>query len=85
LKCVLDGGSIPPISTKRKFMKSLLEIGKWLDDDKDYQISTEKEYNEFVKKRNYKFSSDGDALGFDRASNREVDNSTQIVVKSKSK
>jgi hypothetical protein len=64
-------------------MKSLLEIGKWLDDDKDYQISTEKEYNEFVKKRNYKFSSDGDALGFDRVKSIEVDNSTQIVVKSK--
>jgi hypothetical protein len=43
-------------------MKSLEEVGKWLDDDKDYQISTQEKYDEFVKKRNYKFSSDGDVL-----------------------
>jgi hypothetical protein len=43
-------------------MNPLIEVGKWLDDDKDYRLSTEEKYNEFVKKRNYKFSSDGDAL-----------------------
>lgn len=43
-------------------MKSLLEVGKWLDDDKDYQLSTREKYDEFVKKRNYKFLSDGDAM-----------------------
>ena len=47
-------------------MNSLEEVGKWLDDDKDYQLSTQEKYDEFVKKRNYKFSSDGDAFGFDR-------------------
>jgi len=40
-------------------MNPLLEVGKWLDDDKDYQLSTQEQYDEFVKKRNYKFSSDG--------------------------
>jgi hypothetical protein len=43
-------------------MNPLIEVGKWLDDDKDYRLSTEEKYNEFVKKRNYKFSSDGDVL-----------------------
>ena len=43
-------------------MNSLEEVGKWLDDDKDYQLSTQEKYDEFVKKRNYKFSSDGDDL-----------------------
>ena len=56
-------------------MNPLIEVGKWLDDDKDYRLSTEEEYNEFVKKRNYKFSFDGDVLGFDRAKSIEVDNS----------
>ena len=56
-------------------MNPLIEVGKWLDDDKDYRLSTEQNYNEFVKKRNYKFSSDGDALVFDRAKSIEVDNS----------
>jgi len=41
-------------------MNSLEEVGKWLDDDKDYELSTQEKYDEFVKKRNYKFSSDGD-------------------------
>jgi hypothetical protein len=58
-------------------MNLLLEVGKWLDDDKDYRLSTEEEYNEFVKKRNYKFSFDGDVLGFDRAKSKEVDNSAK--------
>lgn len=40
-------------------MNTLHEVGKWLDDDKEYQISTEEKYNEFVKNRNYKFLSDG--------------------------
>jgi hypothetical protein len=40
-------------------MNSLEEVGKWLDDDKDYQLSTQEKYDEFVKKRNYKFPSDG--------------------------
>lgn len=56
-------------------MNSLGEVGKWLDDDKDYQLSTQEKYDEFVKKRNYKFLSDGGALGFDRAKSIEVDNS----------
>ena len=43
-------------------MNSLEEIGKWLDDDKDYQLSTQEKYNEFVEKRNYKFPSDGPDL-----------------------
>ena len=43
-------------------MNSLGKVGKWLDDDKDYQLSTQEKYDEFVKKRNYKFSSDGDDL-----------------------
>jgi len=58
-------------------MNLLLEVGKWLDDDKDYRLSTEEEYNEFVKKRNYKFSFDGGALGFDRAKSIEADNSAK--------
>jgi hypothetical protein len=64
-------------------MNSLGKVGKWLDDDKDYQLSTQEKYDEFVKKRNYKFSSDGPDIGFDRARSTEVDNSTQRVVKSK--
>ena len=56
-------------------MNPLLKVGKWLDDNKDYQLSTKEKYEEFVKKRNYKFSFDGDALGFDRAKSIEVDNS----------
>jgi hypothetical protein len=56
-------------------MNPLLEVGKWLDDNKDYQLSTKEKYEEFVEKRNYKFSFDGDALGFDRAKSIEVDNS----------
>ena len=56
-------------------MNPLLEVGKWLDDNKDYQLSTKEKYEEFVKKRNYKFSFDGDVLGFDRAKSIEVDNS----------
>jgi len=32
-------------------MNSLEEVGKWLDDDKDYQLSTQEKYDEFVKKR----------------------------------
>ena len=49
--------------------QTLLEVGKWLDDDKDYELSTQEKYNEFVKKRNYnyEFLSDGDVPGFDRA------------------
>ena len=43
-------------------MNSLEQVGNWLDDDKDYQLSTQEKYDEFVKKRNYKFSSDGDAM-----------------------
>ena len=43
-------------------MNSLEEIGKWLDDDKDYQLSTQEKYNEFVEKRNYKFPSVGPDL-----------------------
>jgi hypothetical protein len=54
-------------------MNSLLKVGKWLDDDKDYQLSTQEKYDEFVKKRNYKFSSDGGVLGFDRAKISEMD------------
>ena len=56
-------------------MNPLLKVGKWLDDNKDYQLSTKEKYEEFVKKRNYKFSFDGDVLGFDRAKSIEVDNS----------
>ena len=56
-------------------MNSLLKVGKWLDDDKDYQLSTQEKYDEFVKKRNYKFSSDGGVLGFDRAKISEMDDS----------
>ena len=56
-------------------MNSLEEVGKWLDDDKDYQLSTQEKYNEFVKKRNYNFPSDGGVLGFDRAKSIEMDNS----------
>ena len=58
-------------------MNPLLEVGKWLDDNKDYQLSTKEKYEEFVKKRNYKFSFDGDVLGFDRAKSIEVDNSVK--------
>jgi hypothetical protein len=54
-------------------MNSLEEVGKWLDDDKDYQLSTQEKYDEFVKKRNYKFPSDGGVLGFDRAKSNRVD------------
>ena len=54
-------------------MNSLLKVGKWLDDDKNYQLSTQEKYDEFVKKRNYKFSSDGGVLGFDRAKISEMD------------
>jgi hypothetical protein len=54
-------------------MNSLLKVGKWLDDDKDYQLSTQEKYDEFVKKRNYKFSFDGGVLGFDKAKIREMD------------
>jgi hypothetical protein len=43
-------------------MNTLHEVGKWLDDDKDYQITTEEKYNEFMKKRNFKFPSDGGDL-----------------------
>jgi hypothetical protein len=64
-------------------MNSLLKVGKWLDDDKDYQLSTQEKYDEFVKKRNYKFSSDGGVLGFDRAKSRDADDPTGVVVKSK--
>jgi len=58
-------------------MNSLLEVGKWMDDDdkEGYQLSTEEKYNEFVKKRNYKFSSDGAAFGFDRATSNGMDDS----------
>jgi hypothetical protein len=43
-------------------MNPLIEVGKWIDDDKDYRLSTEEKYNEFVKKRDYKFPYDGDVL-----------------------
>ena len=44
-------------------MNSLLEVGKWLDDDKDYQLSSKEKYDEFVKMRNYKYPSDGPEIG----------------------
>ncbi len=33
-------------------MKDLLEVGSWLDDEKDYQIGTKEAYDAFVAKRN---------------------------------
>ena len=44
-------------------MNSLIEFGKWLDDDKDYQLSSKEKYDEFVKMRNYKYPSDGPEIG----------------------
>jgi hypothetical protein len=57
-------------------MNTLLEVGKWLDDNKNYQLSTQEKYDEFVKKRNYKFPSDGPAMvstGVDSGDGNSVD------------
>ena len=56
-------------------MNPLLEVGKWLDDDKDYQLSTREKYDEFVKMRNYKYPSDGPDIGFDKVKSSAADNS----------
>ena len=34
--------------------------GAWMDDDKDYRLGTQKEYDEFVKKRNYSYETPKD-------------------------
>lgn len=32
--------------------EELNQVGSWMDDDKDYKIGTQEEYEEFVRKRN---------------------------------
>lgn len=32
--------------------EELLKVGKWLDDDKDYKLSTHEKQQEFARKRN---------------------------------
>lgn len=34
----------------------LLEVGKWMDEDKGYEISTQEKHDEFVKNRNYTYT-----------------------------
>ncbi len=36
-------------------VEPLAEVGKWMDDDKDYQLSTHEKQQEFAKKRNYEW------------------------------
>jgi hypothetical protein len=33
--------------------EELLEVGKWLDEDKEYKLSTHEKQSEFARKRNY--------------------------------
>lgn len=41
------------IDIERSFdVNPLLEVGKWMDEDKGYKIGNEEDYNEFVRKRN---------------------------------
>lgn len=35
-----------------KLRREILDVGAWMDEDKDYSIGTEQEYQEFVEKRN---------------------------------
>ena len=45
-------------------MKNLAEIGKWMDEDKGYELSTHEKQQEFAKNRNYHYTNTDNPIDF---------------------
>jgi hypothetical protein len=43
---------------------NITEIGKWMDEDKDYKESTHEKQAEFAKKRNYHYTNTDNPIDF---------------------
>lgn len=44
--------------------ESLLKVGEWMDEDKDYEVGTQEAHDEFVKKRNYHYTNTDNPIDF---------------------
>ena len=44
---------ITPLPNGDFKVEELAEVGKWMDEDKRYELSTHEKQQEFAKKRNY--------------------------------
>ena len=44
--------------------ENLAEVGKWMDEDKGYELSTHEKQAEFAKNRNYHYSNTNNPIDF---------------------